>query len=96
LPKVGSVRAEARNGGSGAELFAFCHAEFISASLSESPLPARPAPPFGRAGKAGISESIYINSETILKRVQHRIQGDNIVFPQLSLIVIGYLLLGKE
>jgi hypothetical protein len=36
----------------GAELFAFCYAEFISASLSGSPLP---------AGKAGISESIYIN-----------------------------------
>jgi hypothetical protein len=32
-----------------------CHAEFISASLSGSPLP---------AGKAGISESIYINPES--------------------------------
>jgi hypothetical protein len=46
----------------GAELFAFCHAEFISASLSVP---------------------IYIkmsrDPETILKRVQHRIQGDNIV-----------------
>ncbi len=57
----------------GAELFAFCHAEFISAS----PLP---------AGKAGISESIYINPESILKRVQHRIQGDNKVFVQQKLI----------
>jgi hypothetical protein len=42
----------------GAELFAFCHAEFISASLSVPPLPARPTTPFGRAGKAGFSKSI--------------------------------------
>ncbi len=39
LPKVGSVRAEARNGGSGAEPGPEkCHAEFISASLSGSPI----------------------------------------------------------
>jgi hypothetical protein len=44
----------------GAELFAFCHAEFISASLSGSPLP---------AGKAGISESMYINPESRLSRI---------------------------
>jgi hypothetical protein len=46
-----------------------CHAEFISVSLSGSPLPARPATPFGRAGKAGISESIYINPESRLSRI---------------------------
>ena len=69
LPKVGSVRAEARNGGSGAEL----GPELNSGS--------------------SISESIYIyikmlrDPETILKRVQHRIQGDNIVFPQQILII---------
>ncbi|MFQ5715367.1 MAG: hypothetical protein ACE5GU_15190 [Candidatus Scalinduaceae bacterium] len=39
-----------------------CHAEFISASLSGAPLPARPATPFGRAGKAGISESNDLNN----------------------------------
>ncbi len=62
LPKVGSVRAKARSGAEpGPEK---CHAEFISASLSGSPLPARPATPFGRAGKAGISESTYINPES--------------------------------
>jgi hypothetical protein len=80
LPRILPLRflAKARCWGSGAELFAFCHAEFISASLSVPPLP---------AGKAGISESIYITPESSSgPETLKRVQGDNIVFPQQILI----------
>ncbi len=66
----------------GAELFAICHAEFISASLSESIYinPESRLSDLVVASRGATGDKFRIRDpETILKRVQHRIQGDNIV-----------------